>query len=60
MDTQGKTCESCKHFRRHYVRRGKNYYIPLAFGHCVEPRCRDKETETPACWRYLEKKEGQG
>ena len=34
-----KTCETCRHFRRHYVKRGRNWY---------------KQTDTPACHRYSE------
>ena len=49
-----KTCETCRHFRRHYVKRGRNWYIPIKLGHCGEPRIRYKQTDTPACHRYSE------
>ena len=49
-----KTCETCRHFRRHYVKRGQNWYIPIKLGHCGEPRIRYKQTDTPACHRYSE------
>ena len=26
-----KTCETCRHFRRHYVKRGRNWYIPSSW-----------------------------
>ena len=56
-----KTCETCRHFRRHYVKRGRNWYIPIKLGHCGEPRIRYKQTDTPACHRYSEaQKKGGG
>ncbi len=46
-------CEQCKHFYRHYVRTGPPpRYEPLNVGHCSNPRCRDKQTNTPACHRF--------
>lgn len=52
MEGQEKTCETCKHFRRHYTRGGGNKFIPLAVGHCGNPRLRDKRCDAPACQRY--------
>lgn len=49
-----KTCETCKHFVRHYFKFGRSFR-PLDVGHCTDPRCRDKRVETPACHRYLKK-----
>ena len=49
-----KTCETCRNFRRHYVKRGRKWYIPIKLGHCGEPRIRYKQTDTPACHRYSE------
>ena len=45
-------CEHCRHFHRHYVRVAGNRYAPLSQGHCGEPRCRDKQADTPACPRF--------
>lgn len=45
------TCESCKYFRRHYVKCGRGY-SPLDQGHCVHPRLKDRTAATPACARY--------
>ena len=55
MEEPGKTCASCRHFRRHYVRRGNHWYMPLAKGHCVSPRLKDRTAETPACLHYAPK-----
>ncbi|MCI8651480.1 MAG: hypothetical protein HFF05_03425 [Oscillospiraceae bacterium] len=52
MEEQEKTCETCKHFCRHYSRRSRNKFIPLAVGHCINPHLRDKRSDTPACQRY--------
>ena len=59
MMCEGKTCESCKHFRRHYVRRERNWYIPLDMGHCTYPRLKDRESRTPACQHYRAGAEGE-
>lgn len=32
MEEQEKTCETCQHFYRHYVRRSSTKYIPLVCG----------------------------
>ena len=48
---QEKTCVTCKHFVQHYYKFGRGFR-PLDVGHCTDPRCRDKRTETPACHRY--------
>ena len=45
-------CAQCRHFHRHYVRAGAHRYIPLEQGHCSNPRCRDKQADTPACHRF--------
>ena len=46
-----KTCESCKHFRMHYIKRDDSYY-PIHYGHCVYPRLKKREVATPACENY--------
>ncbi len=58
MEEQEKTCETCQHFYRHYVRRSSTKYIPLGVGHCGDPRARYKTVKTPACFRYVQWKEG--
>lgn len=45
------TCASCRYFRRHYVKNGRGY-APIAQGHCVHPRLKDRSDETPACARF--------
>lgn len=60
MEDQEKTCETCKHFHRHYVRRSGKQFMPLDCGHCSDPRCRDKRVETPACRRYSKGREKKG
>ena len=47
-----KTCQTCKHFVRHYIRNGKNY-SPIREGHCVHPRVKSRETTTPACKHFV-------
>ena len=51
------SCAQCRHFHRHYVRAGKNCYVPLEQGHCGEPRCREKKADTPACHRFAKQRE---
>ncbi len=47
-----KTCETCRHFVRHFIKQGRSYYVPIQQGHCVEPRLKDRTVKTPACGRY--------
>ena len=54
---EAKTCESCRHFRRHYVRIGNQRYMPLDAGHCVHPRLKNRTVKTPACQNYRGQKE---
>ena len=51
---QLKTCQTCKHFRLHYIKAGKSYH-PINYGHCVYPRRKKREAETPACSHYRER-----
>lgn len=44
------TCGACAHFRRHYVLRDGKYF-PLAYGHCVFPRRKDR-AEGQSCPRW--------
>ncbi len=57
MEDQDKTCETCKHFYRHYVHWVGKRFKPLDMGHCGNPRCRDKRIDTPACHRYAKGRE---
>ena len=52
---QMKTCQTCKHFRLHYIKLGQSY-VSINYGHCVHPRLKNRETDTPACNHYSEKK----
>ena len=45
------TCATCLHFRRHYVRREKDWFMPLDYGHCVYPRLKKREPDQSCpCW----------
>ena len=45
-----KICENCKHYRRHYVKdRTSDHLLPIHYGHCVFPRCKPRDNDTPAC-----------
>ena len=50
-----KTCVTCEHFRQHYIKVGPNF-SPILYGHCVYPRLKKRETDTPACMHYKKKK----
>ncbi len=52
-----KTCETCAYFIRHYGKRKDKYY-PLACGHCITPRVKRRDPDTPACGYYRESREG--
>ncbi len=60
MEEQEKTCETCKHFCRHYTRRVGGKFGPLDVGHCINPHLRDKRSDTPACHRYAKGRNGKG
>lgn len=51
-----KICETCKHFRLHYIKHSNRYYVPLFYGHCVKPRLKKRFANTPACDYWDEKK----
>lgn len=46
------TCLTCKYYHQHYVKYGKNHYIPVEEGHCAHPRLKFRKPETPACDRF--------
>lgn len=50
-----KSCKDCKRFRQHYIKFRKRY-IEIPHGHCVHPRLKDRECDTPACNRYVQRK----
>lgn len=45
------TCQTCRHFRRHYIKMGWRY-APILHGHCVYPRLKPRRADTPACPYY--------
>jgi len=49
--TEESTCQTCKHFRQHYIKFGKSYRA-ISYGHCVYPRLKKRESLTPACEHY--------
>ncbi len=49
------TCLTCKHFRQHYIRRGRSY-MPISDGHCVFPRLKLRKQDTPACPHHKKKR----
>ena len=40
------TCAGCRYFRRHYMKSGRGY-APIAQGHCVHPRLKDRTADAP-------------
>ncbi len=56
---ENKTCENCKYFRQHYSKLGKRY-IETVYGHCVYPRLKRRETDSPACEHHQAKKSAPG
>ena len=44
-------CKHCKHFRQHYIKFGKSYR-EILYGHCVYPRLKKRNTDSPACNHY--------
>jgi hypothetical protein len=44
-------CKDCEHFRQHYIQYGGRYW-EILYGHCVYPRLKKRETQSPACDRY--------
>ena len=50
-----KTCETCRHFRRHYVKRGRNWYIPIKLRRTPHPVQADGYARLPPLLRGAEK-----
>ena len=54
---EAKCCGSCVHFRRHYIKRGIDYYYPLDYGHCTYPRNKAREAgDSCPHWKAVEEK----
>jgi len=45
------TCESCRHYRPHYVKFGQEYHR-IKDGHCVYPRLKLRRSDTAACSHF--------
>ena len=45
------TCKDCEYFMRHYIKRAKRY-VPLIYGHCMEPRLKNRDINHPACEKF--------
>ena len=43
-----KNCQECMHYRRHYVKIGREFY-EIHDGHCVYPRMKRRRAEDDAC-----------
>ena len=50
------TCPDFRHYRQHYIKYGKNYYLPISDGHCVHPRTKPQKNDTPTCERFRPRK----
>ncbi len=46
------TCQSCLHFRQHYILFDANWYSPAGCGHCVYPRLKHRPPQHPACVHF--------
>ena len=49
---EARTCQFCKYFVQHYIRRAERYY-PINDGHCVHPRNKLRTMGTPACRNFV-------
>lgn len=56
MNMESYTCPDFRHYRQHYIKYGKNYYLPISDGHCVHPRTKPQKNDTPACERFRPRK----
>ena len=50
-DMKEYTCKDCEYFMRHYIKRAKRY-TPLIYGHCMEPRIKNRHINHPACEKF--------
>ena len=51
-ELQEKRCQDCKYFVQHYVKSGRGFTTTY-YGHCGNPRLRDKKPDAPACHRFV-------
>ena len=53
-----KICVNCEHYRIYYVKdpRLGDYYWETMNGHCIFPRLKHRDANTPACVHFAEKK----
>lgn len=49
---EAKTCAGCKHFIQHYVKHAPDRYFPIRQGHCIYPRVKRRDRDTPACEKF--------
>ena len=49
--TEINVCQNCVHYRQHYIKAGRSYRS-IRKGHCVYPRLKNRENETPACAHF--------
>ncbi len=49
---KNQTCQTCKYYHQHYVKHGKNDFIPTDEGHCAHPRLKFRKPEAPACEKF--------
>jgi len=49
-----KNCKNCKNFRQHYIKFGKSYR-EILYGHCVYPRLKKRNADSPACNHYKQR-----
>ena len=50
-------CQTCKHFRQHYVKWDEDHFLECGSGHCVYPRRKPRRNEAKACQHYTPKAE---
>ena len=50
-------CQTCKHFRQHYVKWDEDHFLECGSGHCVYPRRKPRRNGAKACQHYTPKAE---
>ena len=53
--SENNTCIDCGHYFRHYIRCGSRFR-PIALGHCIYPRVKPRDCDTPACQHFTPRK----
>ncbi len=51
---QNSTCKTCNFFVQHYYKRNNRFFI-LYCGHCIYPRIKNRNPDTPSCNYYKHK-----